>query len=58
MQNAELEILGIPRPLRGATRPYVSAGTAIDIWVSTRAFPRAGIVVLTALHRLLDLENI
>ena len=44
-----------PRPLRGATRPYVPAGTATDIWVSTRPFPRAGIVMSTALFAFYSL---
>ena len=39
----------VPRPLRGATRPYVPAGTATEICVSTRAFPRAGITLVSAL---------
>lgn len=40
-----------PRPLRGATRPYVPAGTAIEICVSTSAFPWAGITFLSALRK-------
>ena len=47
-----------PRPLRGATRPYVPAGTATDIWVSTRPFPRAGIVMSTALFAFYSLPYI
>ena len=44
-----------PGPLRWATRPYVPAGTVIDIWVSTRPFPRAGIVMSTALFAFYSL---
>ena len=47
-----------PRPLRGATRPYVPAGTATDIWVSTRRFPREGIVMSTALFAFYSLLHI
>ena len=43
------------RPLRGATRPYVPAGTATEIWVSTRPFPREGIVMSTALFAFYSL---
>ena len=44
-----------PGPLRRATSPYVPAGTATDIWVSTRPFPRAGIVMSTALFAFYSL---
>lgn len=40
---------GVPRPLQGATRPYVPGGTAIEIWVSMQALPFAGMTFFSAL---------
>ena len=37
------------RPERGAMRPYVPGGTAMDIPVETMALPRLGILVFSAL---------
>lgn len=38
-------MIWIPNPERGATRPYVPGGHAIDKSVATRAFPFAGTTV-------------
>ena len=39
-----------PNPERGATRPYVPSGHAIDKSVETRVFPLAGTMVSSALQ--------
>ena len=41
-----------PSPLLGATRPYVPAGTAMEMSVFTIALPRAEISVFSALPQL------
>ncbi len=40
----------IPNPERGATRPYVPGGQAIDKSVAIRAFPLAGTTMSSALQ--------
>ena len=39
------------KPLRGAIRPYVPGGVAMEIWVSMVTFPWAGTMVSSALYR-------
>jgi hypothetical protein len=43
-------LAALPNPERGATRPYVPGGHAIDKSVAMRAFPLAGTTVSSALQ--------